>query len=216
MEHVPARWNNLALDSKRIAATSVAIAVHGAVLMLLMLPSQQAAAPMQRFDTPLEVVVPKLERLIPPPIDKPVPLLRDEHPVTQIRVETPTPPVDTTVAAIDPYVGPVVEDPITNSFEAFAEAPPAFAQIVADVSPTPPYPAQALHRRLQGVVTLLVVVDAQGQPVQASIASSSGSKLLDEAARKFVMARWHFIPAMQGGVPVQAEALVPIDFVLSR
>ena len=80
----------------------------------------------------------------------------------------------------------------------------------------PPYPIQALRRRLSGVVTLRVRVDVQGRPVEAVVENSSGSKLLDDTALKFVLARWHFIPATQGGGPIEAYALIPISFVIER
>ena len=91
-----------------------------------------------------------------------------------------------------------------------------FAQIRADVSPAPPYPAQALRRHVTGEVMLRVRVDAQGRPVSAVVETSSGSKLLDDAALKFVLARWHFIPATQDGGAIEAYALVPINFVIDN
>jgi len=65
-----------------------------------------------------------------------------------------------------------------------------------------------------GMVLLRISVDAQGHPVAGSIEKSSGSRLLDQSALKFVLARWHFNPALQNGVPVNATALVPVSFSL--
>ena len=160
------------------------------------------------------IVVPNV-RKIPKLLTVPRPIERKPRPVLLSRpmVEAVA-PVDSTPSPIDPYVLPQPADLApTNSFDA-PVAGQSFVQIVADVSPAPPYPAQALKRRLSGEVMLRVRVDARGRPVEASIETSSGSTLLDEAARKFVLARWHFVPAMQDGAAVEAQALIPINFVL--
>jgi protein TonB len=161
--------------------------------------------------------------IVVPDYKRPEPIIRklappQSHPRPEIRrqqVEQPITPVDTTPGPTDIYVEPTRhEETITD----FGDPPavPTFAQIRADIAPPPPYPAQALRRQLSGVVQLKVLVDAQGHPIEATIDSSSGSKLLDEAALKFVLARWHFVPAMQDGRAVDAYALVPISFVLER
>ena len=85
---------------------------------------------------------------------------------------------------------------------------------MTDRAPAPPYPAQAQRRRISGTVVLLVLVDATGQPARVDIEQSSGSSLLDEAAQKFILARWHFVPAQQGGVAISAYARVPVNFIL--
>lgn len=212
MEHAASRLQALSLDPKRIAATSAAVAVHIAALMLLMLPAQRAALPVAA-DEPSLVVVPqvrKIPRLVPlPVVHQPLP-----RPVRQPALQTPA-PVDATPSPVDFLEAPAQPALPETSFEAPAAAP-VFAQIVADVAPPPPYPPQARLRRLSGEVILRIRVDSLGRPVQASIESSSGSSLLDEAARKFVMARWHFVPARQDGRPIEAEALVPINFVLQQ
>ena len=93
---------------------------------------------------------------------------------------------------------------------------PSFAQIRADLSPAPPYPAQAIARRLTGEVMLRVLVDETGKPVDVAVETSSGVRMLDDAALKFVLKRWHFVPATQDGRPIQAYALVPVSFVLQH
>lgn len=212
MDRAQARLPNLSLDPKRIAGTSVAIAVHVLVLMLLMLPTQ-TAPPKPLVDNPM-IVVPEFHQV--PPL---IPILltppRPHSAAPQQQAVPQVTPVDPTRAPIDQFTLPALPD--TDVIDSFEPAlPPAFAQISADVAPPPPYPIQALRRRLSGVVTLRVRVDVQGRPVDAVVDSSSGSKLLDEAALKFVLARWHFIPAMQGGGPIEAYALIPISFVIER
>jgi protein TonB len=207
----------LRLDAKRIAATSVAILVHVAVLMLLLMPtSVREAAVVEEQDI---VVVPTIKQK---PIE-PIPVKPQEiKRVTQAVPKTPQlavpdppiTPVDDSISPVDLYVPPLPALP-SNTFDAVA-VPTVFSQITADVAPVPPYPAMAIHRRLTGEVVLRIRVDARGEPVEVSIERSSGSSILDEAAAKFVKARWHFVPAMQDGKAVEALALLPIDFTLPR
>lgn len=198
------------LDPRRIAATSGAIAVHVAVLMLLMMPMRTApSTPIPETPTIFEPEFKEIP-LIPVTRTRPQPQVVPQRPV-----QSEVAPVDSTPSPVDTYTPPMPPDtPIVESFEP--ALPPAFAQISADVAPAPPYPAQALRMQLSGVVTLKVRVDTQGRPVEAVVENSSGSKLLDAAALKFVLARWHFIPATQDGAAIEAYALVPISFVIEK
>jgi protein TonB len=213
MERALANPPGLQLDAKRIAATSVAILVHAAVLMLLLMPIARREEPVTEERDIVVVPQIKLQPVLPPPIAQPTHRVVEHAP----RVPAPpsNPPVDAVNDApspIDLYVPPQVEAPPTDVGPV--SAAPVFAAIAADIAPVPPYPKQALIRRIAGQVVLRIRVDVQGRPVEVSIESSSGSRLLDEAAAKFVQARWHFVPAMQGGQPVEALALLPVNFAL--
>lgn len=58
--------------------------------------------------------------------------------------------------------------------------------------PSPGYPAAARLRKEQGVVRLLVTVEASGLPSSVSVQSSSGSATLDNAARDHIQRRWRW------------------------
>lgn len=216
MDRALVRLPPLSLDPKRIAASSGAIALHVLVLLLLLLPSR-TSPPIPEVDNPMTVVVPavkpreiKVVPFVPMPRRPPLPTSRPSPP-------QPMPdaaPVDATPSDVDTYSPPVDTTPAT-SFDP-GPAAPRFEQLSADVAPPPPYPPQALRRDISGIVMLRVSVDAQGRPTAVSIEQSSGSALLDQAARKFVLARWHFVPATRDGAPIAAMALVPIDFVIER
>ena len=211
MDRAQALLPTLSLDPRRIAATSVAIAVHVAVLMLLLLPTR--TAPSRPIVEEISMtIVPEIREipLIPVTRPRPHPEVAPQRPVPQEAA-----PVDNTPSPVDTYTPPMPPD--STIVESYQPAtPPALAQISADVAPAPPYPAQALRMQLSGVVTLKVRVDTQGRPVDAAVENSSGSKLLDATALKFVLARWHFIPATQGGTAIEAYALVPISFVIEK
>ncbi len=78
----------------------------------------------------------------------------------------------------------------------------------------PRYPALARQRKEEGRVVLHVIVDAQGNVASLSVARSSGSRLLDDAAVDAVR-RWRFAPARRAGVPVAGSVEVPILFRLT-
>lgn len=216
MQHAQVFCSQLAIDPKRIVATSAAIALHVAVLMLLMLPAQLPSRPALEDDQPL-VIVPQAITKKPEPI---LPL--QEHPrarhapalLPPHREQTRETPVDEQTTAVSTDVEQ--EQPVQAEAAIAQTAPPGFAQISADRSPAPPYPQVAISRHLSGTVILLVRVSASGQPLEVSVDGSSGVHVLDEAARKFVLARWHFIPATQGGQPIEAYARVPIRFELEQ
>ncbi len=212
LAHAPSR--SLSLDPKRIAATSAAIVVHVAVLMMLMMPAQ-IAPPKTVKDTPM-VAVP-IEPVIPPP-----PPPADDTPVRRATTKTvlPPPPVQVVVENTEPRPNDTfVERTTTDEVDTtvFSEpTTPSFAQIRADLAPAPPYPTQALQRRLAGLVMLRVLVDETGKPIDVVVETSSGVRMLDDTAVKFVLKRWHFVPATQDGRAIQAYVLVPISFELQR
>jgi len=200
------------LSGLRIAGTSAAIAVHALVLMVLFTPTTWTPpivdAPPEPTVRPVDFV---LKTVVVP----------DPPPPTIIR-PTSKPPAQVTkpIAQAEPEVlsdsGPPIVVANTDRIDTGNVQPPSLpaADISADVAPIPPYPVAAVRDGVTGMVLLRISVDAQGRPVAGSIEKSSGSRLLDQSALKFVLARWHFNPALQNGVPVNATALVPISFSL--
>ena len=202
------------LDGQRIAGTSLVIALHAAVALVLFLPVQQAAAPIVE-DPPLILSV--IPKYIPPPPRPPPPpinvhIVRTVPQATPIAVTPDTPAddiVDPTDQGTEPYVPP-------QTIVDTQPAGPSFVEIAADVAPAPIYPSNAIRRLQEGRVLLRVLVDEQGRPTEVSVEQSSGFRLLDESALKAVQAHWHFVPARRDGVAVAGYALVPVVFRIDR
>lgn len=74
----------------------------------------------------------------------------------------------------------------------------------------PPYPAEALARRVEGTVTLRFRIEPNGSVSQSSVLKSSGDPSLDEAAR-VAIAKCTFTPATVNGKP--QPAWVPVQYV---
>lgn len=207
-------WTRERPSPARITAFSGVIALHIAAFVLLMLPMQSHVPMPEAEDI---VVLPDFlaRRPLPPP---PSPPPRDPPrnvPRTITRTVAPTPPQPPIVIAEGPDVapppGPVIDDVIPPIVET---GPVAVERLEYASAPPPPYPPEAARRRIEGTVVLRVLVDVDGTPLEVLVQESSGHRALDDAARKFVLARWRFRPAIQGDVPVQAFGIVPIRFTV--
>jgi protein TonB len=200
------------LSVARIAGTSAAIALHAIVLMLLFTPTTWAPP---RVDAPPETPwIPPVDIKIPQPqpiADDPKP--KPEIPVISRPIAKPV-AAQQVIADANSNVQSIPVDSRSTDIIDTGQAANVVAEISADVAPTPTYPPLALRDGTTGLVLLRIEVDATGRPVTGSIEKSSGSRLLDQAALKFVLARWHFNPALRAGTPVSAVALVPISFTL--
>jgi len=78
------------------------------------------------------------------------------------------------------------------------------------VQTTPRYTADALERRIQGTVSLDVVIARDGTPVRIRVVRSLDDGLDREAIE--ALRQWRFAPGVLAGSPVDVEVVVLIDF----
>lgn len=78
--------------------------------------------------------------------------------------------------------------------------------------PEPPYSEQARKAKYQGTVVLWIVVDTQGNVMDAQVVKPLGMGL-DQNAVKTVKT-WKFKPAMRNGSPVPVKVMVEVQFRL--
>ena len=143
---------------------------------------------------PTRLPPPKFE--VPPPPYIPPPEVHIQQPPPQqapIVVTTPVKP-----AAPTAPVAPVVE----ASPQKSVRTPPV---IDAAQCEKPEYPAAARRSRETGTVVLHILVDVNGRVIESDVQTSSGSKLLDEAAREG-LSLCRFKPGRVGGKPERAWA----------
>jgi len=204
---------------KRIAGLAAAIAFNAALLMLLLVPIS-APPPQAIEEVPYHWVLPAEKKPIP---EKPiqVPVAKAQPHVTP-RIAQPTTPVQSVIDQVVVDQGSLPADPPLATASSDTIAPQAGGTPLPGVrleylqAPAPAYPRDALREGVQGTVMLQVLVDVDGRPLDVQIQHSSGNRLLDNAARRQVLERWMFRPAMKDGRPVQAIGLVPIAFNLDR
>jgi periplasmic protein TonB len=75
----------------------------------------------------------------------------------------------------------------------------------------PEYPQDAFVKKVQGVVYVEILIDANGRVVRTRVTRSI--PLLDAAAIAAVR-QWVFAPAVKGGQPVATLAMAPVTFTL--
>jgi protein TonB len=75
----------------------------------------------------------------------------------------------------------------------------------------PVYPQEAKDARVEGVVRLAVVIDANGAVTSVSV--DYGPEALQQAAIDAVN-QWRFQPAKKDGEPISATAKIDINFRL--
>lgn len=101
----------------------------------------------------------------------------------------------------------------TNLVE-LTPTPPVFTQVSVGANysdnPKPKYPSVARNQGWQGNVILKVLVSANGDSEQVTVAQSSGHDILDQAAVDAVKV-WHFASAKWGGT-----VNIPINFKLDN
>lgn len=83
-------------------------------------------------------------------------------------------------------------------------------------STQPPYPNEARKNGVEGSVRVRVLIDTNGRVTEASVSSSSGSSLLDQAALQTVY-KWRFSPAKDAqGRKVPCYVNIPVIFRLRK
>lgn len=208
------------LDFTRIAAEAGAIAINGVALLLLLAPMRMHVPPVEQPETFVPAL--PLQPRLPPPPPPPAPtevtrprVVPTTAAVVQQKIEVQPMPT------VEPLSGdlPVVAEQVANVDLGIGNAitePLVGAHLEYEIAPPPPYPVDAIRNSLMGTVMLRVLVDVDGRPIDVRIERSSGHRVLDAAARKHVLAKWRFRPAMQDGRTVQAIGLIPVDFHLER
>jgi protein TonB len=203
-------------DSVRIVAMSAAIALNAAALITVMRPM---VAEIATFKPTIQSIT--LIDHPTPPKPVPVPELKLQPLVKATPVTTPKPhevaPQPPVVAATPTDEGMVQAPPVSEAPATpgpVVEAAPVETTLAYVAAPAPKYPTQAIRGRMQGTVTLRVLVDESGKPLEVVVESSSGHQVLDDAARKQVLASWRFQPAVQNGQHVKAWARIPVTFDL--
>jgi TonB family protein len=95
--------------------------------------------------------------------------------------------------------------------EGAAQAVDAQPMKVRSQPPAPDYPDEAKEERVQGTVTVELLVDPTGVPRWAT--AIDGPKALMECACQYALT-WRFEPAILNGVPQSARFRLPMPFKL--
>jgi protein TonB len=208
------------IQPSRIFGIAGAITLNATALMLLLVPVS-APMPTTRPDDPPMIYIDNVVK--PPPLPIPVPVIQPQQP---IRDSTPLP-------INPPLRQPLVDQDVIVS-EGSEYVPPNNTEPTPDIGPTlptnpgpmpstrleyasapaPTYPREAMLDGIEGTVLLKVLVDVDGKPLSVEIERSSGNRRLDDAARRQVLRKWMFRPAIRDGQAIQVFGMVPVSFSL--
>ena len=178
-------------------ALGAALAIH---LTAVAVSQRHEAPPVELPPQPPQVIEATLAppESTPPPEDIPLP---EPPPPPEIKpefVEERTPPPRPPPTQQQKFV------PVKASAMSMSQA-----KALAVNSPRPPYPYEARSKRITGSGVISATVDpASGNVTDASVAKSTGSSILDDAAVS-TFRRWRFRP---GSV---SKVHIPITFTLT-
>lgn len=216
-----------------LRAIVLTAAAHVAVLPLALSLGQQAmAGPEERvatFDLAAPPAPPPAPPPPPPASEPPPPDTAPTDPLpeavvppTMLALSEPQP-----AAAVVPLSAPAQvatpakvtpPAPAAPARASLAAAPSTISSDALDtslISGAPPrYPRESRRKREQGTVELLVIVGTDGRVETISVARSSGSPRLDDAALGAVRG-WRWQPASRKGEAVKVRGIVAIPFVLT-
>lgn len=208
------------IQPSRVFGLAGAITLNAAALMLLLVPVSAPMPVAPKADV-IHLNLPQ-ERETPPPIPIEVPVIRPQttHDITPAPITPPTTQAATNQDVIVPdgsdYVPPTNVDPIidTGPLRPADPGPLPSTRLEYASAPAPTYPREAMLDGIEGTVLLRVLVDVDGKPLSVEIERSSGNRRLDDAARRQVLRRWMFRPAIRDGQAIQVFGMVPVSFSL--
>ena len=209
-------------SNRRLIGLAAVVAFHA--LMGYALVNGLARKIVQVVTQPLETKI--IEEIKPPPQEKP-------PPPPPPRLAAPPPPyipppeVQVQVPQIAPVITAVTSAKPTEPVAAPGQrytAPPApaapaprpapvrtSAVVDAKACDKPEYPPASLRAQETGIVLLAFLIDVDGTAVESKVERSSGSRRLDEAARK-ALGLCKFKPATFDGKPERAWAKIEYEW----
>ncbi len=109
--------------------------------------------------------------------------------------------------------------PVVGSAQSKARAVDVAVAITDDIMPprlsevaSPDYTAEAKKRKIEGTVTLMIVVDQKGDVVDAKVVKGLGYGLDENAI--IAVKEWKYKPAEKDDHPIAVKMEVTVDFYL--
>jgi len=201
-------------ERDRLVSIAITIAVHG-LIAIAALTTVQVVRPKVMQELSVQITP---ERPKPPEEPKQLPKLAPPAPVTapvpEVVIQTAPPPPVIAQPPVPP-VAPSVLVPVTAP-QGTGEGRDSFlARLLAQLNRVKQYPRAARQARIEGVVMLHFVMDAQGKLVSFEIAKSSGRPVLDNEALALIQRAQ--LPPLPPGFPTDTlDAVVPIQFSLDN
>jgi TonB family protein len=202
----------LNVDTDKLVGIGVTIAVHVVILaMALTAVHVSRTKVMQELSVQIMPEKRKVEEDV-----KPLPKMAAPTIITvpppEFTVRTVTPPP---VAAQPPVANPAPPASVAVVSKAVGETKDSYlGRLLAQLNRFKQYPRSARQARIEGVVMLHFVMNADGKVESFEIAKSSGRPVLDAEALALIQ-RAQPLPALPTDFPTRTlDAVVPIEFSL--
>jgi protein TonB len=211
---VRARRSLPVAETDRLAGIGVTVAAH-AVILALALSAVHVAPPRVMRELSVRITLEKRKA-----VDdvKPLPRLATPKlvavPPPEFTVRTAPPPA---AAVTQPLmVTPLPPAPVAAAQKPAGESGDSYlSRVLAQLNRFKQYPRAARQARIEGVVMLHFVMDAEGRVQSAEIAKSSGRPVLDAEALALIR-RAQPLPAIPPEFPTRTlDAVVPVAFSLA-
>lgn len=202
-------------ERDQLVSIAITVAVH-VLIAIAALTTVKVVHPKMMKELSIQITP---ER--PKPLEEPksLPKMAPPAPVTapvpEVVIQTaPPPPVVAQPPVAMPVAPPMVSAPVPAPQAAPGENRDSFlARVLAQLNRAKQYPRAARQARIEGVVMLHFVMDAQGKLVSFEIAKSSGRPVLDTEALALIQ-RAQLPPLPPGFATSTLDAVVPIEFSL--
>jgi protein TonB len=211
-------WRNPRYDIKREAPRRFdqALTVSMGLVVMVFLTNQRfdlrAYEPDRSFAAIEVEEIPETVQLRQPPAP--------QRPQIPIATESEDIPDDVTImdTDLDLDAPPPPPPPPPGSRTGIREESPIFMvweeapQLIKMVTPT--YPKLARQANVTGRVYLQIVVDEEGNVIDAQVVASNPAGIFEDAAITAVM-QWKYKPARQRDLPIRVRMGQAVDFVLT-
>ena len=202
------------LDRAKLVSIGITIAIHVLIvvgaLTVVQVSHTKVMQELSVHIAPQKIEPAKEIAARPPKLIQPT-IMTVPPPEVTVRTETP-PPV---VAQVS--VAPAAPTPPAAAPTGSGEGRDSFlGRLLAQLNRFKQYPRTARQAKIEGVVMLHFVMDAQGKVISYEIAKSSGRPILDAEALALIQ-RAQPLPALPADFPTRTlDAIVPIEFSLNR
>ena len=206
------RRQPLNVDTDKLVGIGITVAVH-VVILAMALTAVHVARPRVMQELSVRITP---EKIKPAEDVKPLPRLVAPSvitaPLPEITVRTATPPP---IATQPPVANPVPPVSVAAPSKASGETRDSYlGRVLAQLNRFKQYPRAARQARIEGVVMLHFVMDADGKVQSFEIAKSSGRPVLDAEALALIQ-RAQPLPALPADFPTRTlDAVVPVEFSL--
>jgi protein TonB len=201
-----------ARDKSRLISIGITVALQavviGGALSAVQAVHRQAPTVLTVQITETKRELPKV--LAPPPKMQQPNVITAIAPEFSVRTQNP-------ITAPPPAAKPAPAQPATAPSPIAGEGRDAYlGRLLGQLNRYKQYPAFARKSRIQGIVMLHFVMDAQGKVLRFEIAKSSGHPILDAEGLALIQ-RAQPLPALPADYPTRTlDAIVPIEFTLNR